>query len=164
MAFFKKRVNVTDYCGANLATLFAKERETTWDEVLVRFSEVRFAEADKKLYHNNLRAIMTELMLIAITKTYIWKKPRVSSDARDFVMKYFDEYGLKEINSLCGEYNQAFGSSSIDGVAMMVRLFSSKFAHCNPGEQLLKQLHLEFYGMLNVFYDDLRSIRLLPAK
>jgi len=162
MAFFKTKVAVADYCGRNLATLFAVERETTLEALRTRCNDAHLNQVNPNLYYDHFRAAMIELMLIAVSRNC---SPTASSAAHFFVMDYLNKRGLQRIDSLCGEYNRAFASSGFsfhgDGVAEIVQWFSASLTQSNMGELATEQFYTEFYSMLKVFFDDFKSIKLV---
>jgi hypothetical protein len=161
--FFKKKVPVEEYCRNNLTTLFSSERETTCETFRETCDDSSLNQVDAQLYYSHLRAVFVQLMLIAVTKKC---SMNVSSDAHVFIMLHLNERGRADIDEISRDYNQAFGSSSLgpnrDGVGEMVAHFSNSLTPDGLQQHTIERLHAEFYGMLKVFVDDLKSIRLIP--
>ena len=155
---FKKKVSVTDYCAGLLTSLFSQEREATWDSLRTRCNDAALNQTDKNLYYDNLRAAMFELMQIAIAKNC---NVDANIAARLFMHDYFKKRGLTDIDSLSGEYNQAFGSSYTDGVMPMVELFAYKVTQSKMGEPTKRQFYTEFYEILKTFFEEFKSIKLV---
>ena len=65
--FFRKKVDVDDYCVASLNALFAPDREKVWEQLRHECKDPAISEIDRTAYINHIRAIMVELILIAIT-------------------------------------------------------------------------------------------------
>jgi hypothetical protein len=158
---FKRKVMVADYCSEKLTRLFSREREATWDDLRIRCNDVHLNQADGQAYYDNLRAAMIELMQIAVTKNCGWKS---SADVRIFVGDYLTKRGLKEIDSLRGEYNRAFGTPSPDGVELMVQLFADKLTQSRMGEPARQQFLSEFYAILRALFEEFKSVKLVGAK
>lgn len=159
---FKKKLTVVDYCSGKLTGLLSAEREAAWEGLRSRCNDAHLNQADRKLYYDNLRAAMTELMQVAVTRSSSWTSS-VSSDVRGFVQTFLHERGLTEIASLVAEYNQAFGTPSPDGVALMVDLLADKVTQARMGEPTKEQFRLEFYGILRVLFEEFKSIKLVSA-
>lgn len=159
---FKKKVTVPDYCSGKLTRLFSQERETTWEGLRARCNDARLNQAERTLYHDNLRAVMIELMQIAVTKNCRWTSS-ISFDTRSFVETYLHKRGLGGIASLIGEYNQAFGSSTTDGVEEIVALFAEKVTGSKMGELTKRQFYEEFYAILAVLFKEFECIKLVSA-
>jgi hypothetical protein len=155
---FKKKISVTDYCTGKLTALFSQEREATWDSLRARCNDAALNQADKNLYYDNLRAIMVRLMVIATVKHCNWESDTAT---RLFISDYLKKRNLTEIDSLSGEYSQAFGSSYTDGVAPMVHLFAHKVTQSKMGEPTKRQFHAEFYGILKMLFEEFKSIKLV---
>lgn len=102
--------------------------------------------------------VMVELVLIAVAKNCSWD---VSSDVRAYVVGYLNERGMNDLYALQREYNQAFGGSGTDGVTAMVDLLSEKLTDSRMSENTKQQFYVEFYAMLNVFFDDFKSMQLI---
>lgn len=162
---FKKKVPVEEYCRQNLRNLFSNDRETTWETLRRSCNDSPLSQVDAQLYYRHLRAVFIQLMLIAITKNCSLD---ASSDAHVFVMLHLNERGYAEIYEISRGYNQAFGSSGLapksDGVVEMVTHFSDVLTSEGLQQETIKRLYFEFYAMLKIFFEDLRSIKLVPSK
>jgi hypothetical protein len=158
--FFKKKVNIEDYCSWTLIPLFSKDREAEWEATRRSCDDPFLNAVDQTLYFANIRAIIIELMLIAVTKNF---SIDLSADARVFVMQYFNRHNLHEIDLLCGDYNRAFGTPGGDGVEQMVLLFSDKLTESRMKEATIKRFLGEFYGILRGLFNEYKSIKLVSA-
>jgi len=118
------------------------------------------SQADKNLYYDNLRAVMSRLMQIAIAKN---SKMSSGIAAQLFMDDYLKKRGLTEIDSLSGEYSQAFGSSYTDGVTPMVELFAHKVTQSKMAEHTKRQFYTAFYVILKTFFEEFESIKLVTV-
>ncbi len=157
---FKRRVTVAEYCPEKLMRLFSREREATWDNLRIRCNDAHLNQADTQAYYDNLRAVMVELMQIAVTRNCDWK---TSSQLRVFVDDYLEKRDLKDIDSLRQEYNRAFGAPSPDGVALMVQLFAEKLTQSAMGEITRQVFLAEFYAILRTLFEEFKSMKLKPG-
>jgi hypothetical protein len=158
---FKKRIPVEEYCGWTLTPLFSTDREAAWESLKLNCNDSPLSAVDCDTYYINLRAIVIQLMLIAITKNCSMD---VSMDARVFVMTYHNERGLKEIESLGSDYNRAFGTIGADGVEQMVLLFADKLTGSRMNTVTMQRFLAEFYASLRSFFDEFKSIKLVAAR
>src|SRR5436853_6087513 len=117
---FKRKIDVEDYCAASLEALFTPEREKAWEQLRQVCNDPAFSRIEKTTYFNHLRAIMIELVLIAITKNSTMD---VGADARFFVMFFLKDHGVSHIEDIISMYNGVFGSTPQDGVAGIVASF-----------------------------------------
>ena len=161
--FFKKKVPVDQYCTQVLTTLFSKDREAAWEALRDLCKDGALSDVEAQLYYRHVRAVIVVLMLVAISKNC---SMRVSSDAHAFVLIYLRDHKLSEIYEISHAYSQAFGRSSLapnrDGVAEMVADLSVMLTSDKLQEGTVKRFYLEFYGMLRVFFDDHKSLKLVP--
>ena len=158
--FFKKKVAIGDYCSRTLDPLFSEKREAEWETTRFLCNDDALNRVDRDRYFTHLRAIVIQRMLIAVTKTY--GIGDVSSDAHVFVLTYLNARGLEEIDSLQGEYNRAFATSS-DGVLEMVHLFSTKLTGSKMKQATIERFHQEFYAILRALFDEFKSIKLVAT-
>ena len=163
--FFKKKVSVEDYCTQNFTPLFSREREATWEALRRACNDSALSAVDAQLYYDHLRAVFIQLMLIAVTKSCSMD---ASSDAHVFVMMYLERHDHSEIDQISKGYNQAFASSGLapnrDGVAEMVAHFADMLTSDRMQQATIERLYIEFYGILKIFFDDFRSIKLVPLR
>lgn len=158
--FFKKKVAIGEYCSWTLAPLFAHDRVAAWETTRQFCDDEALTAVDRGLYFAHLRAIIIELMLIAVTKNY--GIGDLSSDAHVFVMTYLKERGLEEIDSLKSEYSRAFATSS-DGILQMVHLFSAKLTGSTMKQATLERFYHDFYAILRAMFDEFKSIKLVAT-
>jgi hypothetical protein len=163
--FFKKKVSVEDYCTQNFTPLFSREREATWEALRRSCNDSALSAVKAQLYYNHLRAVFIQLMLIAVTKSCSMD---ASSDAYVFVMMYLKRHNHPEIDQISKGYNQAFGSSGLapnrDGVTEMVAHFADMLTSDRLQKATSERLYAEFYRILKIFFDDFRSIKLVPSR
>jgi len=159
--FFKKRMLVTDYCVASMGAVFEKQHEATWEAIRRHCNDPALTGADAELYYAHFRAVCMNLLLIGIAKNC---KMDVSIEAHIFVGQWLKEKGHSKIQDLIHEYSQAFASSPSDGVKEMVAHFAGSLATSAMRQETLDQLHAEFYGVLNFYFADYKSIKLLQTK
>ncbi len=162
--FFKKKMPVDDYCARTFATLFSGERERTWETLRGACNDDALSAVEAQKYYDHLRAVFIQLMLIAITKSF---NMDASSDAHVFVMMYLKRHGYSELDEISKGYNQAFASSGLapgrDGVAQMVSHFDRELTSSKMQQATIERLYTEFYAILKMFFDDFRSMKLVPS-
>lgn len=154
-------MDVDEYCAASLNALFSAEREKVWEQLQQACNDPALSEIDRTAYINHVRAIMVELILIAITKDF---NINIGSDARFFVMSYFKDHGASHIEQIGGTYNQVFGATPGDGLAGMIASFSDQLADGRLRQDTMQRLHVEFYAVLKSLFDDFKSIKLTPKR
>ena len=159
--FFKKKVSVEDYCTSSLRALFAKEREATWEVLRIACNDDQLTRIDAQLYYTHLKAVFTQLMLIAIAKKC---NMDTSVDAHLFVMTYLKKNGLSEIDEISKGYNQAFASSYTDGIQQMVSHFADRLTAASMRQETVERLYAEFYAILMMFFNDFKSIKLTASR
>jgi hypothetical protein len=159
--FFKKKVDVENYCAGNLHALFEPERETTYELLRQRCADSALKAADQTLYFDHIRAIIIQLLQIAIVKNC---KFDISSDAGMFIMSYLREHRLSRIHELSSVYNRAFGRHAKDGVAGIVEVFSEQVTDSRLSEAAMQRFYTEFYAILRAFFADLESIKLTSKR
>ena len=163
--FFKKKVSVEDYCTQSFTPLFSREREATWEALRRVCNDSTLSAVEAQLYYGHLRAVFIQLMLVAVTKNCSLD---TSSDAHVFVMMYLKRHNHPEIDLISKGYNQAFAASGLapnrDGVAEMVAHFANVLTSDRLQQATIKWLYVEFYGILKIFFDDFRSIKLVPSR
>lgn len=159
--FFKKKARVTDYCAETLSLIFSTQGEASLQALRSDCDDEALDRVPHVLYLAHLRAILINLMLIAITKTH---GMAVSSDAHAFVMRYLNHAKFAEIESLKTEYSRVFARPSPvgDGVLQMVHSFSSSLTQSALRPATIERLHREFYALLTKHYNTFRSFKLLP--
>jgi glutamate-1-semialdehyde aminotransferase len=155
---FKKRTDVVDYCSMNISILFSQEREKVWLQLKKDCNDSSLNNVENQKYYDHMRAVILELMHIAITKKCKWQ---ISSDARMFTMNYLNEHDLNSIEDLQDEYNKAFGSSYTDGIASMISLFNELLTSSKMQESTIERFYAEFYTMIKIFFDNQKSIKLV---
>src|SRR6516162_8519590 len=89
--FFKKKMAVEDFCSDYLKTLFHSEIDFVYDRLRDLCDDPALNAAYLKVYLDNIRAVIVELMCIAITKKC---GSPIDTDARVFISNYFNERGL----------------------------------------------------------------------
>ena len=159
--FFRKKVDVDEYCAASLNTLFSPEREKVWEQLRQACNDPALSAIDRTAYINHIRAIMVELVLIAITKNC---NMNIGSDARFFTMTYFKDHGATHVEEIERTYNQAFGAITGDGVAGMVTLFSDQLTDGKLRQDTKQRLHAEFYALLRPLFEEFKSIKLTTKR
>ena len=159
--FFRKKMDVDEYCAATLNSLFSSEREEVWEQLRQACNDQALSDIDSADYINHVRAIMIELVLIAITKNFNFD---IGSDARVFAMCFFKDHDASHIEAIERTYNQVFGATPGDGVAGIVSSFSDQLAAGRLRQDTMKRLHSEFYAVLQSLYDDFKSIKLTTKR
>lgn len=156
--FFKKKVDVDEYCEASLNALFSSDREKVWEQLRKSCDDPALSAVDGTVYINHIRAIMIELVLIAITKNCSLD---IGSDARVHTMTYFKDHSATNIEEIGRSYNQAFGTiRGDDGVACIVRSFSDQLTDGKLRQDTMQRLYMEFYAVLKPLFDEFKTIKL----
>ncbi|MGD0886142.1 MAG: hypothetical protein ABSA46_14955 [Thermodesulfovibrionales bacterium] len=159
--FFRKKIDVDDYCTASLNALFSPEREKVWEQLRQTCNDPALSGSDKAVFFNHIRAIMIELVLIAIVKN---SNMDIGVDARFFVMNYLKDHAASHIEEIGGTYNQVFGATPGDGVARMVTSFSEQLADGRLRQDTVQRLYVEFYAVLESLFDDFKSLKLTTKR
>ncbi len=164
--FFKKKIAIEDYCSGTLKALFSPERELVYERLRDACADPALSAADRKLYFENVRAVIIELVNIAIIKNCGFD---VSSDARVLMAGYLEERGLSHIDSLSPDsltsiYNSAFGIPGQDGVASMTAAFSEQVTGSRMREETLQRFYVEFYAILKSLFDEVKSVKLVTTR
>ena len=159
--FFRKKMDVDEYCAASLNALFSAEREKVWEQLRQACNDPALSGIDTTVYLTHIRAIMIELVLIAIAKSF---NMNIGSDARFFVMTHLKDHGASHIYDIARTYNQVFGATPKDGVAGMVSSFSKQLADGRLRQDTMQRLHVEFYAVLTSLFDDFKSIKLTTER
>lgn len=160
MALFKKRRNLSDYCTFKLVHLLSQDTDDKWEEFRRGLQhDQSLIRADGTVYSNNLAAASLQLMFVAITRN---SKFGVGAEAHHFVSTWLKERHLSKIDDLSGEYSQAFGSSSVDGVPAMAHLFIEKVTGATNATTA-KAFCDYFYVVLNGLFYEFESIKLVAA-
>jgi hypothetical protein len=164
--FFKKKIAVGDYCSGYLKTLFSPEIELVYERLRDACADPALSAADQKLYLDHIRAVIIELMNIAITKHCGWP---IDTDARVFIADYLNKRGLSHIDSLSTDsltsvYNQAFGTPGQDGVASIVAAFAEQVTDCQMRPETAQRFYVEFSNTLKGFFEKLKTVKLVATR
>jgi len=154
---FRKKVDVDEYCTASLNALFSPDREKVWEQLRQACNDSVLSAIDRTVYINHIRAIMVELVFIAIAKNF---NMDIGIDARFCAMTYFKNHSASHIEKIVKTYNQVFGSTPGDGIAGMVTSFSEQLADGRLRQDTMQRLHLEFNAVLKSLFDDFGTIKL----
>lgn len=163
--FFKQKLSVENYCGRNFAPLFSREREAAWESLRRACNDSALSAVEAPLYYDHLRAVFIQLLLVAVSKSC---GVDASSDAHVFAIMYLKRHNYPEIDETYKGYNQAFAQSGLapnrDGVGEMVTHFADVLTSGRLQQATIERLYVEFYGILKIFFDDFRSIKLVPSR
>jgi hypothetical protein len=164
--FFKKKVTVEDFCSDYLKTLFLPEIDLVYEQLRDARVDPALSAADHKLYLDHMRAVIIELMNIAITKHCGWP---IDTDAQVFIAGYLDERGLSHIDSLSSDsltsiYNQAFGIIGQDGVASIVAAFAEQVTDSQMRPETMQRFYVEFSNTLKGFFYKLKTVKVTAAR
>ncbi len=91
-----------EYCAASFNALFSPEREKVWERLRQACNDPVLSAIDRMVYMNHIRAIMVELVLIAITKNC---NMNIGSDARFFTITYLKDHCTTQIEEIARAYN-----------------------------------------------------------
>ena len=164
--FFKKKIDVKDYCSGTLKALFSPERELVYERLREACADPALSAADQKLYFDHIRAVNIQLVNIALIRKCGLD---ISSEARLFIADYLRDRGLSHIGSLNPDsltriYNRAFGASFQDGVAGIATAFSEQVTDSRMSQETMQRFYVEFYGLLDSLFDDFKSIKLTSKR
>jgi hypothetical protein len=159
--FFRKRMDVDEYCAGCMNALFSVEREKVWEQLRAACDDPALSAIDTTKYINHIRAIMVELFLIAISKNF---NMDIGSDARFFAMIYFKDHAASDIEDIGQTYNQVFGATPGDGIAGIVALFSDQLTDGKLRQDTVQRFYAEFYAVLRSLFDDFKSIKLTTKR
>jgi hypothetical protein len=96
---FKRKIDVTEYCEGNLKALLSPERDAAYESLRKQCDDPSLTAVDQKLYFDHLRAVVIQLLQIAITRN---SSVEISGDAHFFVAKYLKDLA-SPISPLSGE-------------------------------------------------------------
>jgi len=159
--FFKRKMDVDDYCAASLKALFSTDRESVWEQLRQVCNDPALSSIERTTYFNHMRAIMITLTLIAITKN---STMGVGSDARFFVLIYTKDHDLSHIEDLASTYNGVFGSTPQDGIAGIIASFSDQVTDGRLRQDTMQRLQVEFYAVMKSLFDEFKSIKLTTKR
>jgi hypothetical protein len=159
--FFKKKIDIEDYCTMNLKSLFSTEREIVYEKLRQACADPALSAADKKLYFDHIRAAVIQLLHVAILKN---SNSDISFDGHMSVMMFLNQRGLSHIETLGGIYNRAFGGHPQDGIAGIVEAFSGHVAKPEMRADTAEHFYGEFSQMSKAFNDDFKSIKLTTKR
>ena len=106
--FFRKKMDVKDYCAARMEAICSTERERVWSQFRELSKDAALSGIESRYYFDHIRAIMIELLLIAIAKKC---GGNVSEAANIFVLTYLKSHNAEHLFYMVGDYSQVFGSS-----------------------------------------------------
>ena len=149
------------YKEYNTSALFSAEQEKVWEQLRQSCNDPALLDIDRATYINHVRAIMVELVLIAIAKNF---DMNIGTDARFFVMSYFNDHDASHIEEIGQTYNQAFGATRGDGVAGIVTSFSDQLVDGRLRQDTMQRLHIELYAVLKSPFDDFKAIKLTTKR
>lgn len=86
-----------EYCATSLDALFSVERKKVWEQLRQACNDPALSKIDRADYINHVRAIMVELVLIAIAKNF---NMDIGIDARFFVTSYFNKHSASHIEEI----------------------------------------------------------------
>ena len=69
--FFKKKITVESFCSDYLKTLFLPDIDLVYEQLRDECADPALSAADHNLYLDHIRAVIIELMEIAITRTVV---------------------------------------------------------------------------------------------
>jgi hypothetical protein len=145
----------------NFEVLFSSERECVWEALRQTCKDSTLSAVEAQLYYKHLRAVCIQLMLIGIAKNCSMD---ASSDAHLFVMMHLKERNLSDIDEISWGYNGAFGSARGDGVREMVLHFADSLTAGKMQPETIEQFYDEFYGILRIFFEDFKCVKLVPLR
>ena len=151
--FFKKKITVENFCSDYLKTLFLPDIDLVYEQLRDECADPALSAADHNLYLDHIRAVIIELMEIAITKNCRWP---INTDAAVFIAEYLEERGLSHIDSLSPDsltsiYSSAFGTIGCDSVACMVAAFSEAATDSQMRPETMDRFYVEFSNTLKGF-------------
>lgn len=162
--FFKKRVNVRDYCTAKLQALTSYDNLQVWAAVQDDSDDKALRIIPAQRLIDELLAAHAELLSLALTKRYHNAESYlgVGTMAVEMSLKsFFASRGNPGLYAVKDEYNRAFGSSPVDGVREMVALFNHRIAGGALTERSTKSIYDLLYRSLASYFADFKRINLI---
>lgn len=157
--FFKRRVNVREYCTSKMESLTAPESAQTWAALHKNSNDAAFLAVPMQQVADELLAAHVQLMSCAIAKEY--HNVELYMGAGMSIKAFFSIRSNSGWEATKDAYNKAFGSSPADGVLEMAKLFNHRLANGRLAEQTVKSVYDLMYRALGSFYDGFSRIRLV---
>jgi len=160
-SFLKQKVHVSQYFIDRLEVLFRQEQTNIWKRLLKEaliVSDQEFNKANIESFIDDMRAVHIQLLRTALAKEYrsFEMHLAISSSLNSYLTKT-NNLKLSEVSDL---YNQAFGSSSTNGIFQMVALFSRRLIGDVSNHPAMNELNGYFYMVLRSIFDDLDRVKL----
>jgi len=156
MSLFKKKMGVQEFCRLKWNFLCSSDRETVWEKLRAATEDPALQTVDAMTYYSNLRAAYLELLGVSVVRTH---KPKIAMEFGFALDECTGDY--PEIKKLQGLYNNAYGSSSSDGIRAMVGLFSRNLSGSKLNDQTLDIVYTEFVGVIQQMLEEFKNIKLV---
>lgn len=157
--FFKKRVNVRDYCDVKLQALTSEGNLRAWATLQDDSNDQTFRAVPTQRVVDELLAAHVQLLSLAITKRY--RNIDLAMGAGMSVRSFFASRNNPTLEPAKDEYNRAFGSSPSDGVREMVRLFNRRVAGGALSERTTSSVYDLMYRSLASYFSDFKGMKLV---
>ncbi len=119
--------------------------------------ECRLDESLKNDYIANMQAVYLQLLSVSITKT---QDHQVVLQAIALGDQYLESWDQSHLIGLKTLYNNAFGSSSDDGVLAMAEAFCKQLIGNIPDSEVLKKVSMFFYALLEGMLMKIEKVKL----
>ena len=160
-SFFKRSVSVQQYCHTRLDIIFGEEQTGLWTSLRTESSDAALSRADQQVYLDEMRGAHLQLLSLAITKQY--SNFEIAMEVESCIRYFLAKTGNSKLEEVKRAYNQAFGSSSSDGVLQMVRLFSNRVAEGALSQKTVAEINDIFYSGLISIYGDFEQVKLVVS-
>lgn len=155
--FWKKRIQVEEYCEGMLKHIFSQHYDDVADGVLGACPGAYRQSIDRDMYVKNFRAAVLQLLAVTFARNL---ERGQRSDAILCVHSFLKAGAHDEVERLYGCYNSAFGSDFDDGVRAMASLFVQHCAAADIDLREVQRLHYDaFYDVLRAFFENIRSVK-----
>ncbi len=157
--FWKRRVELADYCEGMLKHVFSPHYDEVADKLLEACPAAYREGIDRDWYLRNFRAAVIELLGVAFSRNL---KRDQRFDARLLVDSFLKAGAHEEVKRLCSQYNSAFGSDFEDGVRAMASLFARTCVASDVDPAEVQEVHYDaFYEVLKAFFENINSVKVV---
>ena len=157
--FGKKRVQLDEYCEGMFKHVFSTHYDEVADRLLDTCPPAYRDGIDHAWYLKNLRAAVLQLLGVAFSRNL---KRDQRADALLLVDSFLKAGSHEDVQSLCRQYNSAFGSDFEDGVRAMASLFARTCVAPEVDPEEVQGLHYDaFHDVLRAFFENIKSVKVV---
>jgi hypothetical protein len=156
---FKKQVDLLDYVRDELSYVLSEEWEKKVPQLCIDNSNHLLDDVDIHELTVHLQAITIQLLGARLSKSGA-SLGRLM-EAYSLKDELYEKMQKTNVQNMAAEYNKAFGSSPIDGVAEMARLATASLVTDSANkEPANKYLHKSMYSILRNMYAATSKVKL----